>query len=91
VNGKDYDRIEQGDRLSVDTTLLKEGMQLIVKNETKNIEFPVASPLCQADLDSVKAGGVINQVKSRSRIKLNIIISPPFGDILPITKGEIPI
>lgn len=66
VNGKDYDRIEQGDRLSVDTTLLKEGMQLIVKNETKNTEFPVASPLCQADLDSVKAGGVINQVKSRS-------------------------
>ena len=67
VDGKDYDKIEQGDRLSIDTTELKEGKQYSVKNETKDIEFPVVSPLCQVDLDSVKAGGVINQVKNRSR------------------------
>ena len=67
VNGKDYDKIEPGDRLSIDTTALKEGKQYRVKNETKNIEFGVVSPLCQVDLDSVKAGGMINQVKLRSR------------------------
>ena len=69
VNGEDYNKIDPGDRLSFDTTELNEGKQYSVKNETKNVEFSVVSPLCQADLDSVKAGGVINQVKNRSRIK----------------------
>jgi aconitate hydratase len=69
VNGKDYEKIEPGDRLSIDTTELREGKQYSVKNETKDIDFPVVSPLCQVDLDSVKAGGVINQVKNRSQRK----------------------
>ncbi|MDF1591021.1 MAG: hypothetical protein P1P89_05840 [Desulfobacterales bacterium] len=68
VNGKDYERIKQGDRLSIDTTELKEGKEYSVKNETQNFIFPVVSPLCQIDLDSVKAGGVMNQVKQRSRL-----------------------
>jgi aconitate hydratase len=65
VNGNDYDKIEQGDRLSIDTTKLIEGKQYVVQNETKNVEFPVTSPLCQIDLMAVKAGGVVNQIKKR--------------------------
>ena len=72
VDGNGYDGIEQGDRLSIDTSELKEGKEYSVTNETKNFMFPVVSPLCQVDLDSVKAGGVINQFKQRSRSSENI-------------------
>jgi aconitate hydratase len=67
VYKNDYEKIEQGDLLSVGTNELIEGKAYILKNETKNAEFKVTSPVCQVDLDSVKAGGVINQVKNRSR------------------------
>jgi aconitate hydratase len=69
LNDKDYDRIEQGDHLSIDTSELKEGKEYLVRNETKGIAFSVVSPLCQADLDSVGAGGKINQVKNKNREK----------------------
>ena len=65
VDGEDYDHIDQGDRLSIDMSELKEGKQYIVKNETKNLKFAVSSPLCHPDLDSVKAGGVVNQYRNR--------------------------
>jgi len=67
VNASDYDKIEQGDRLSIDTSELMEGKQYVVKNETQNVEFPVTSPLCQIDLTAVKAGGVVNQIKNKDR------------------------
>jgi len=67
VNDSDYDRIDQGDRLSIDTAELVEGKQYIVKNETQHVEFPVTSPLGQIDLTAVKAGGVVNQIKNRKR------------------------
>ncbi len=64
---EDYDAIDQGDRMSIETVELREGGKLSVKNITKNIEFYVASPLCQLDLDAVKAGGKINQIKNMNR------------------------
>lgn len=67
VHESDYDSIEQGDRLSVDTTELVEGKHYIVKNETQQVEFPVASPLSQIELTAVKAGGVVNQIKNRDQ------------------------
>jgi aconitate hydratase len=67
VNNNDYDQIDQGDILSIDTSNLKEGKQSTVRNETKNIEFLVTSPLCQVDLDAIKAGGYINIVKERNK------------------------
>ncbi|MFW9804426.1 MAG: aconitate hydratase [Candidatus Thorarchaeota archaeon] len=65
INESDYDKIDQGDRLSFDTTELTEGKQYVVKNETQNVEFPVTPPLSQIDLKAVKAGGVVNQIKNR--------------------------
>ncbi|MDF2499635.1 MAG: aconitate hydratase [Anaerosporomusa subterranea] len=67
IDAKDYDKIGQGDYLTMDTDRLKEGENLILRNETKKMDIIVASPLCQADLDAVKAGGRINQVKDRQR------------------------
>ena len=67
VAESDYENIDQADRLLFDTTELIEGKQYVVKNKTKNIEFPVTSPLCQTDLIAVKAGGVVNQINNRGR------------------------
>jgi len=67
VNEGDYKKIERGDRLLFDTKELIEGKQYPVKNETQNVEFLITSPLCQTDLIAVKAGGVVNQIKNRSR------------------------
>lgn len=66
VNEKDYDSINQGDRLTIDTANLKEGQQYIVRNETKNRDIVVTSQLCQEDLDSIKAGGRLNQIKNKN-------------------------
>ena len=65
VDESDYEKIDQGDRLLLDTTELIEGKQYVVKNETQNVEFPVTSPLCQIDLTAVKAGGVVNRIKNK--------------------------
>ena len=67
VNDEDYDSISQGDELSFETAELMEGQRFIVKNQTTNREFVVISPLCQADLDSIKAGGRLHQVKDKNR------------------------
>lgn len=65
AEGGDYANIDQGDRLSLETAVLAEGRQYVLVNETKQIEIPVVSPLCQADLDAIKAGGRLNQVKAK--------------------------
>lgn len=65
VNESDYDKISQGDVLSMDSTSLEEGKIYCLKNETKNIEIPVISPLSQDELDYVKSGGRINLIKKK--------------------------
>ena len=69
VNSDDYSMISQGDELSIDTSELKEGQLYTIKNRTKNIEFLAISPLCQEDLDSIKIGGRLNQVKDKQQSK----------------------
>ena len=67
TNSDDFDTISQGDRLTFDTAVLSAGRQIIVKNETKGAAIVVACPLCQEDLESIKAGGRLNQVKAKNR------------------------
>lgn len=67
TNSDDFDTISQGDRLTFDTAVLSEGQHIIVKNETKAATIVVACPLCQEDLESIKAGGRLNQVKAKKR------------------------
>ena len=66
-NDEDYEKIEQGDIISLDTKELKEGTTYTIINETKNIEISVVSPLHQADLNSVKSGGTITEVKEKNK------------------------
>lgn len=67
LNEDDFDKISQGDSLAFDSSILLEGQQIIVRNETKGIDIAVISPLCQKDLDSIKAGGRLNQIKNKHR------------------------
>jgi len=67
VRGEDLDEIGLGDRLALDTSELGEGRPCIVRNETTGKEIVVASPLCREDLESIKAGGRLNQVRNKNR------------------------
>ena len=63
VDEEDYEKISQGDDISLNTVDLKEE-EYIIKNKTKDIEIKVKSPLFQYDLDSIKLGGTINRLKN---------------------------
>ncbi len=63
VKAEDYAKIGQGDRLALDAAQVCEGRQFTVKNETQNVEIGVVTPLCHADIESVKAGGRLTQMK----------------------------
>jgi aconitate hydratase len=65
VDSEDYNRIDQGDVLTMETVRLEEGKNFTIRNQTRNVDISVTSPLCQADLDSVKVGGRINQAKKK--------------------------
>lgn len=71
INEKDYESLDQEDLLSIDTTELVEGKKYTVFNESRNVKFEVISPLCQKDLDAVKAGGTINVVKNKLKAEKN--------------------
>lgn len=65
VHAADYDKLEQGDVLRFDTTTLTEGAVHLLQIPNRGVEIPVTVPLCQADIDAVKAGGRLNQAKAR--------------------------
>ena len=65
LNREDYEKVDQKSTLLIDTSQLVEGESLVVNNLTNGHTFEVTSPLCQMDLDAVKAGGRINLLKVR--------------------------
>ena len=65
ANAADYDGIDQGDKLELDTKVLKAGEVWTLKNVTKGKDIKVDCPLSQPDLDIIKAGGRLNWIKVR--------------------------
>ncbi len=65
ANAADYDTIDQGDKLELDTKVLKAGETWTLKNATKGKDIKVECPLSQPDLDIIKAGGRLNWIKIR--------------------------
>ncbi len=59
--------LEQGDILRIDTAVLREGEAYEVRNLSKGIEIKAKSPLSQAELDIIKAGGRLNWIKQREK------------------------
>lgn len=63
---EDFELFEQGDSLSINTSILQKGAQFIVNNHTKNIEVVVESPLSQDELDIIRVGGRLNWIRMRN-------------------------
>lgn len=62
VKEKDYGKIDQGDKLVLNTNGLED--ELILRNKTKNIDIPVRHGLDSRDKAIVKAGGKLGYVRS---------------------------
>lgn len=64
---EDYDSIDQGDILEVETISLKEGQDIKVINKSKNSVMHLKSPLFQEDLDAIKEGGFVNILRNKNK------------------------
>jgi aconitate hydratase len=61
----DYDRVSQGDRLVIEhvPAQLKQGGDVIVRNETQGYDFATVSDLSPQDVEILLAGGKLNQTR----------------------------
>ncbi len=64
VNKSDYDKIEQGDKLSIDMKGISEG-SLVVENVTKSLKIKVSHKLSSREIDMIKMGGALPYVKAK--------------------------
>jgi aconitate hydratase len=60
---QDYDNINQGDLIELETNELSE--TLILKNKTKNIEIKVNLNLSKQEKEQIKAGGKLAAIKTK--------------------------
>lgn len=62
ANEADYDKINQGDKLTLETQSLVPD-ELVLVNETKGVNIPVRLDLAERDKDVVKAGGKLGYAR----------------------------
>ena len=62
VNEADYDKIDQGDKLTLETQSLVPD-ELVLVNETKGVSIPVRHELAERDKEVVKAGGKLGYAR----------------------------
>jgi aconitate hydratase len=64
----DYDRIQQGDRLSIDNVpaQLRAGGDVAVRNETQGYCFATLAELSERDVDILLAGGKLNHTRQQA-------------------------
>ena len=62
LNEADYDKIDQGDKLTLETQSLVPD-ELVLVNETKGIKIQVRHELAERDKDVVKAGGKLGYAR----------------------------
>ncbi|MEK8088782.1 aconitate hydratase [Thermithiobacillus plumbiphilus] len=66
VDEADYDQLEQGDQLAVDIRGLSVGGQLLVVNQTRNVEIRVLPQIgSQRDLELIRSGGALAWASQR--------------------------
>ncbi len=67
VNNDDYEKIDQGDIIELDTTGFAAGDDniLTLRIKGKDIEIPVKHGLNQRQVDIIKAGGILRYVKQK--------------------------
>src|SRR5699024_1837111 len=67
-NDEDYERIEQGDIVSVSDIrdAVENGNEVVLKNETKEEEYELVHTLSDRQREAVLAGSVINWFKNKN-------------------------
>ena len=65
TNKQDYNNINQGDLLEIETNELSENLTL--KNKTKNIEIKVNLNLSKQEKEQIKAGGKLSAIKTKQK------------------------
>lgn len=65
-NDEDYQSINQGDKLTVNLSEMTSDGDISVTNDTQGKEFYVTTPLSVEDIETVKWGGRLNQMRNRS-------------------------
>jgi aconitate hydratase len=68
VDEADYDKIDNGDRLVLEDARRQIERQgdIVLKNETKNIDIKVKVTLSKRQIDIILAGGLINYTKNQN-------------------------
>jgi len=64
----DYESIDKGDILEVETNNLKSGQKVKIFNITKQLNIYLNPPLFQEDLDAIKEGGFVNILKAKNKL-----------------------
>jgi aconitate hydratase len=69
ANPADWERIEQGDRLSIPDvrTAIQQGKRVRVSNLTRNEAYETEHPLAPKAVDRMLAGGLINGIKQKRK------------------------
>ncbi len=69
VNPDDYDKIDQGDELSIENVREKveNGEAIVVKNITKGIDIPVDCDLTDRTRDIILAGGLLDYTRESNK------------------------
>lgn len=66
VSESDYEKTEQGDELAIENirSIIENGGEIIVKNLTKGVDFPVKCRLSERGRGMILAGGLLNFTKN---------------------------
>ncbi|RHO55549.1 aconitate hydratase [Eubacterium sp. AM05-23] len=66
-NEADYDKISQGDNLMIDNAREQVNAgKIVLKNKTKNEEYPVLIEVSERQKEMLQAGGLINLMRSKN-------------------------
>lgn len=66
-NEADYDKISQGDNLMIDNAREQVNAgKIVLKNKTKNEEYPVLIEVSERQKEMLQAGGLINVMRSKN-------------------------
>jgi aconitate hydratase len=66
INESDYEKIDQGDHLSIEFETILDNESATVTNTSKQLDILVKSPLTSEELEIVKKGGRLNWIKLRA-------------------------
>lgn len=67
----DYDKISQGDTLTIELTLVKEKAVSLLTNSTTGQSYPVTTPLFQEEIDIINQGGRLNWIKVKQKAAIH--------------------